>query len=197
MARKSDPSKKVIAATLKLAAATPWREITLADIAEAAKLKPEELKKQFSSKLAILDAFNDQIDAQVAKEFTNAGTEESIRDQLFDILMARFDALQPHKSAIKSILRETVPYDPIASAHGLRVLLRCMHRTLDLVGTRSLSPIGCVKTKILTVIYLRSFKSWLDDDSTDMAKTMATLDDGLAKAESLARLIPAPTRKVA
>ena len=190
MARKADPTKKIITATLKLAAAKPWREISMEDIAEAAKIKLDDLNKTFSSKLAILNAFNRQIDDQTAKSFGEVSPDETTRDQLFEIMMSRFDALQPHKKAIKSILRETVPYDPIASICGLRTVMRSMGSALDLTGIRVRTPIGCLKAKALAAIYLRAFKTWLGDDSADMAKTMALIDDGLAKAENLAKIVP-------
>ncbi len=194
MARKAKPKKaspeKIITATLKLATTHPWPEITMTDIAEAAKLTPEELKQHFSSKLAILDGFNRQIDDQVAAGFGEASEDETVRDQLFDILMSRFDTLQPQKKAIKSILRETVPFDPKASLCGLGAVMRSMGSALNLLGIKSKTPLGCVKTKALAAVYLRSFKTWLEDDSADMAKTMAILDDGLAKIENLAQIFP-------
>jgi AcrR family transcriptional regulator len=193
MARKTKPKKtspeKIIAATLKLATSQPWPEITLADIAEAAKLKPAELMQHFTSKLAILDGFNRQIDDQVAGAFGDASEDETVRDQLFDILMLRFDALQPQKKAIKAILRETVPFDPRASLCGLGAIMRSMASALNLLGIKSKTPLGCIKTKALAAVYVRSFKVWLEDDSADMAKTMAILDDGLAKIENLAQII--------
>jgi len=193
MARKTKPKKtspdKIIAATLKLAATHPWPEITMADITEAAKLKAAELKQHFTSKLAILDAFNRQIDDQVASAFGDASEDETVRDQLFDILMSRFDALQPQKKAIKAILRETVPFDPRASLCGIGAIMRSMASALNLLGINSKTPLGCIKTKALAAVYLRSFKVWLEDDSADMAKTMAILDDGLAKIENLAQII--------
>ena len=190
MAGKTNPSAKIITATLKLAAVMPWREISLENIAEEAKIKPERLTDLFPNKVSILVAFNSQLDEQAISEFANNKDEGTIRDQLFDILMARFDALTPHKGAIKAILKETIPYDPIASVHGVRALLWSMRSVLGLVGIRSVSPIGCLKTKALSALYLRSFKIWLEDDSPDLAKTMASLDDGLAKAEKYANLIP-------
>ncbi len=193
MARKSDPSDKIIAATLDLAAEKPWQEISMAEIADAAKIKLPKLKQIFSSKLAILDGFSHQIDDKIASgfppSFPGGATDETIRDQLFDILMARFDELLPHKKAIKSILRETVPFNPAASISGLNTLLRSMQAALQLAGVKTKPPLGCLMTKALMVIYFRSFKTWLEDDSADMAKTMASLDDGLAKAEYLAKMV--------
>jgi ubiquinone biosynthesis protein COQ9 len=191
MAHKTDFSARIITVTLKLAAATPWHEISLKNIAEAAKIEPDRLTELFPNKVFILDALNRQLDEKTIAEFTCNMDEGTIRDQLFDILMARFDALAPHKKAINAILKETIPNDPIACAHGARSLLRSMRSILELIGIRTISPIGCLKTKSLSAIYLRSFKIWLDDDSPDLAKTMASLDDGLAKAETYANLIPA------
>jgi hypothetical protein len=37
-------------------------------------------------------------------------------------------------------------------------------------------------------------RTWLDDDSIDMAKTMATLDRNLQRADTLARRLPLRSR---
>ena len=190
MARKTDPSAKIITATLELAEIMPWREVSMVNIAEAAKIRPDRLTELFSNKVSILDAFNCQLDEKTIVEFASNKDEDTTRDQLFDILMARFDTLMPHKKAIKAILKETIPNDPIACAHGVRALLRSMRSILELVGIRTISPIGCLKTKSLSALYLRSFKIWLDDESPDLAKTMASLDDSLAKAETYANFLP-------
>ena len=44
---------------------------------------------------------------------------------------------------------------------------------------------GIVRTKGLAAIYLAVMPVWLNDDSEDMAATMATLDKRLGQAESL------------
>ncbi len=41
------------------------------------------------------------------------------------------------------------------------------------------------RTKGLALIYFNAFRVWLDDDTPDMARTMAALDRGLARAEWL------------
>ena len=43
-----------------------------------------------------------------------------------------------------------------------------------------------VRTKGLALIYLASLRIWLRDESTDMAKTMASLDGYLRRVESIA-----------
>ena len=39
------------------------------------------------------------------------------------------------------------------------------------------------------IIYAIVFRIWLNDDSIDLSKTMATLDSNLGKAESIALVL--------
>jgi hypothetical protein len=42
----------------------------------------------------------------------------------------------------------------------------------------------------LNALWLNALRTWMRDDSDDMAKTMATLDRGLGRAERLSRFLP-------
>lgn len=181
---RPDPAAAAIAAALKLAAVTPWREITMADIAAVAKLDETELANTFSSKVALLNGFNAHVDKQALKA---GGGGETIRENLFDLIMARFDHLAPHKAAIENILKATVPGDPVAGLYGLCALRKSMAATLAAAGETSSGLERKIKVKALSLLYLRIFAIWLKDDSADMAKTMAALDKALARAEGLAQ----------
>jgi len=183
MVRKINTNENIIFTTLKLAETIPWQEITIDEIAQATKIKSSDLLEIFSSKLSILNAFNGQLDTETTREFSNIEKLGSVRDQLFDILMARFDLLNRHKPAIKLIYKKTVPFDLLASAYGLSSLTKSMGIVLSIVGIPTDTLLGCMKTKILSAIFVRSFITWLGDDSTDMAKTMAILNSDLAKVE--------------
>jgi ubiquinone biosynthesis protein COQ9 len=189
MTKKTDLSKEIISATLILAANRPWQKISMNNIAEAAKIEPDILARIFGSKQSILNTFNHQIDEEIKTRFLNDQDKDSIRDQIFEIVMARFDALHPHKIAIKLILKTTILFDPLASAQGFKALFCSMQSAFELVG---LSPAGYLRTAALSAIYLNSFKTWLQDDTPDMSETMAVLDDCLAKAETIVcpNLIP-------
>jgi len=185
MAGKINHTQKIISSALKLTATKPWAEISMKNIADAAGIKTDILMQYFSSKLSILDAFNRQLDQQSEQYIKHSLLKGSIRDDLFDILMARFDALQPHKLSLNEIYTNTVPFDPLASICGLRSLLISMQSILELVGIEIRSPIGYLKMKVLSAIFFRSFLIWLKDDSVDMAKTMASLNGDLTKIEIL------------
>jgi AcrR family transcriptional regulator len=190
MTQKINTNEKIIYATLKLAETTEWCEVTMENIAKAANIEPDALIKNFKSKLTILDAYNQQLDKQMLIEFSDIKKADSIREQLFEILMSRFDTLNKNKIALKSIYKGTVLIDPLASTWGLKSLINSMQVALKIIGTPTSTPIGCVKTKILGLIFMRSFITWIEDQSPDMSKTMSKLDADLAKAELLSRSIP-------
>ena len=189
MARKTDANKRIISATLKLAETISWQEITLDNIAKVAKVEPKILLQNFSSKLAILEAFNRQLDANIRQEFAKAKNLGSVREELFDIIMTRFDHLNSYKQALKSIYKATIPYDLHAAICGLNNVTYSMKIVLNMAEISTKTPLGCIRTKLLSVIFIRSFATWLSDDSADMAKTMAKLDRDLAKAERLSNLV--------
>ena len=189
MVYKKNTNENIISTTLKLAETIPWHEITIDGIALAEKIKPSTLLEIFPSKLSILDAFNHQLDTEIRQEFASIEKLGSVRDQLFDILMARFDLLNRHKIAVKLIYKETVPFDPLASAYGLNSLIKSMELVLNIAGIPTCTLLGFTKTKILSAIFMRSFITWLGDDSTDMAKTMAILDSDLVKVENFSNAI--------
>ena len=99
MARKT--SKKgidvqAIEAAMDLAAERGWAHIGMIDIAERAKVPVGDLIRQYPSKTAILAALFSRVDeamfADMPKRYSDLG--DGARDRLFELLMARFDALE-------------------------------------------------------------------------------------------------------
>jgi AcrR family transcriptional regulator len=183
MVRKADLPAHIIDTALTLAAERGWAEISLNHIARAAKLPLSEVYGLFASKTAILAAFSRRLDAEILATLDADATEAPVRERLFDVLMKRFDALNPHKGAIANILRHSCA-DPLAAISGLAPLGRSMAWMLEGAGIGTQGPLGLVRIKGLSMIYLSALVVWLRDDSSDMAKTMAHLDKRLRQAES-------------
>ena len=137
----------------------------------------------FASKTAILAAFSRRLDAEILAALDADATEAPVRERLFDVLMKRFDALNPHRQAIANILRDSCA-DPLAAICGLAPLCQSMAWMLEGAGIGSQGPLGLVRIKGLSMIYLSALAVWLRDDSPDMAKTMAHLDKRLRQAEN-------------
>lgn len=187
--RRPNPDR-VIDAALGLAADRPWRRVTLSDIATEAGIRLDQLHNLFRSKAAILDAFTARIDAQVMRGTDEEAAAEPVRDRLFDVLARRFEALQPHRPALASIVCEglTVPREGYC---GTRRLLRSMTWSLETAGVGGSGPFGELRARGLAALFMSSLFVFLRDDSPDLAKTMAHLDRNLTRADRLmGRLTP-------
>ena len=80
--------------------------MSLAAIAAAAGLPILRVYRVFRSKQAILGGLFRRIDEIVLADPPVPEPDERPRDRLFDLLMRRFDALQPYKAALDVLSRE-------------------------------------------------------------------------------------------
>ena len=185
---RGDIPGRVISAALDLAAGEGWRSVSMAAIAAKAGLTLAQVHGAFPSKAAIVEGFFGRIDAQVlAGGEGDEDAGDSARDRLFDVLMRRFDALNPHKAAVAAIIRDSVA-DPPALMAGAPRFLHSMAWMVEAAGLSSAGLSGAVRTEGLALVYLNALRVWLADDTEDMAKTMAALDWGLRQAEMLMQL---------
>ncbi|MEE8247281.1 MAG: TetR family transcriptional regulator [Alphaproteobacteria bacterium] len=201
MAKKAAPRKPrktirdlprhILDAALELAALQGWRDTTLADVAEAAKLPLGKVLAVYPSKAAMVSAFARTIDAKVLEADDPDLAGQPPRDRLFDVMMRRFDALGPHKEATRAIVGATL-CDPAAAVCGAFVLRRSMALMLEAAHIGSPGVCGGVRgmlrVKGLAAIHLAVLRVWFSDDSDDMTRTMAALDKRLRQAESLVML---------
>lgn len=184
--KKVDVAAKVLETAMKLAAEGQWRDLSLAEIADAAKMPLATVYPVYPSKQAILSALFRRIDAAVLEAEDTSAREGPARDRLFDVLMRRFDALGPYREAMANII-DAQARDPLAAACGLARLCRSMACMLEAAGFSTSGLRGTLRIKALGAAYLATLRVWLHDDSSDMAPTMATLDRHLGRLDGLAK----------
>ena len=185
--RREDVAAAAIAAAMNLFAARGWTGVSLADIADAAGLSFAELHPVFPSKTAVLRGFHDTIDRLVLA--TPPETGASRREALFELTMRRFDALQPHRDALRNLARD-LPRDPLAASCAALRVGRSIAAIAERAGVATGGPLGALRVKALIGLHGWVARTWLADDSTDMARTMKALDQGLARLEAIARSVP-------
>ncbi|MBT7944333.1 MAG: TetR family transcriptional regulator, partial [Alphaproteobacteria bacterium] len=142
--QKADPRDRVIDAALELALARGWQPLSLAEIADGAGMTLSEMRAIFASKAAILNGLTRRTDERVLTEGKADGS--SPRDRLFDVLMRRFDVLEPHRDALRVIARDIV-FDPLAALSQGPQLLCSMAWMLETAGLNSGGPVGAIRTK--------------------------------------------------
>ena len=186
MVKKADIPRHVIDTAMKLAAERGWRDLSLAEIADAANLPLSKVYPVFPSKAAIIGAFSRQIDAAVLDAEEAGAREGGAHDRLFDALMRRFDALRPYRVALGNIVCAAAG-DPASVLCGLCRLKRSMAGMLEAARLSTTGLRGALRVKALCVAYLATLRVFLRDDSPDMAPTMAALDRNLRHLGRLAR----------
>ena len=190
MAKPPRPVRdRIIDAALKLAADSAWRTISLGDIARATRVSLATLQENFGSKTAIVIAVMARTDATVLSGVDSSADSEPARDRLLDAMMRRLDALQPHKPAICSILRD-MPSDPAGLLCLAPGFFNSMAWTLESAGIGSAGPGGRLRVKGLGAIYLGALRVWARDDTADQGRTLAFLDRRLSQAERLVKWMP-------
>lgn len=185
-AKKSEKPLKdrMIDAALALSSEEGWAEISFDQIIAAAGADVDEAREYFDDKSDVLTAYGRRLDRTVMDD-VSFDDDMSEREKIFDLLMARFDALNENRGAVISIL-EGFRSDPKQMIISLPHLARSMERTLELANVESDGASGAIKVTGLMGVYLYVVRTWKEDDSADMAKTMAALDQALDKAEMAA-----------
>jgi AcrR family transcriptional regulator len=186
-ARAGDVNERIFSAAMEVARQIGWRRAGLSDIARAAGLSLGALHSHYTSKLAILWGLASSADkAVLAASVETPDETESARDRLFDVLMRRFEALQPYRSGLAAIVREGGGVGALDAICGAQRLIASMRWMLEAAGIGSGGITGAVRAKGLAILYGATFATWLRDDTPDMARTMAALDRNLDRAEQLA-----------
>jgi AcrR family transcriptional regulator len=178
------PSKRdaVVDALMKLASDRLWNDIELVDIATEAGVTLSEFRDLFPSKGAVLGAFSRRIDREVLDGTSDDLADEPARERVFDVMMRRLDALTPYKAALRRIswaLRQ----DPLSLAALNRLALNSQRFMLAAAGISTEGPLGGLKLQGAVLVFANTLETWLEDDTPDLARTMARLDRELRRGE--------------
>jgi hypothetical protein len=169
-------------AALTAAAAGVWREVTLAKLAHAAS---RPLSDFYGASLGeAVDCAEEAFDRAIADNMDALDPTQSVRDRLFELIMRRFEAMEPHRAAVLA-MEQGSDRDPtlLASMHQRHV--RCARWVLALAGLEADGMTGQAPAQGLGVIIGQARAAWRGDDAGDFAKTMASLDKNLRRAEEM------------
>jgi AcrR family transcriptional regulator len=180
--------ERVVDALLALLAEKPIEQIGFAEIATQADVSLAELRNMFGSTIAILAAHMKEIDRAVLAGGSADMADEPPRERLFDVLMRRLEALEPHKAAIRSLSRSAMRNPGLAFAlNGLAV--RSQQWMLTAADINASGPKGMMRAQGLAVLFAQVLRTWVDDDDEGLARTLAALDRELARGQRLVGLL--------
>ena len=187
MTATEEVEAKILDGAVRVIADRPWSKVALVDIAREAGVSISDIYRHNRSRQAVLCGLHRRIDLEMLAAPLDAG---SPKDRLFDLLMRRFDALAPLKPAFKNgvaeLRRGRLATLEAGLVGGLR-LHRSMIWVLEAAGLEGSCVVNELRAKVLSVAYLSAFRAWLEDESPDLTKTMATLDKNLGRAVGFMR----------
>ncbi|MBL6933889.1 MAG: TetR/AcrR family transcriptional regulator [Alphaproteobacteria bacterium] len=188
--RKKDIPERITAAALDLAAEKGWRNVSMNAIAERVGISLADLYALHPHKEAVLNGFSRHVNTAVLAALDSEDIAETPRDRLFAVLMARLDALAPHKAGIAAVARDCGCDLPAMAAGACRLAVS-MSWMLEAAGISSAGLHGLFRVKGLAVIWLAVLRVWFGDDDPHMAKTMAALDRWLRRADNVEKRLGA------
>ncbi|GAA0582402.1 hypothetical protein [Caenispirillum bisanense] len=180
---------RIGAAVFTVAEAHGWPRVTPAEVALAADLDVHEVLRSHPGHEALVDEAFRYTDRLALSGRTEADPSEPVRDRLFDVLMARFEAMAPYRQAIASYLKG-LPLRPFDGLYSAFRLGRSMALTLEAAGLSASGLTGYARIKGLAYTYLWVLRTFVQDDTPDLARTMAALDKALKNLDDLVRMVP-------
>lgn len=190
MAAKKDknPRETIVLSALKLAAEKGWANVSLRDIAAEAGMALADLRDICDEKSDIWLMLSRLVDRRVIEAVGDVDESMSPRDRLFDVMMERFEILNDYREGVSAILDSFLP-DPKQALITFPMTCRSMNWMLETAKIDTGGISGAAKIAGLTAVYIKVLRDWKEDVSPDLAKTMASLDRGLQRAEQAAELL--------
>lgn len=166
----------VLEAALALTPRDGFSDAMFAQACDEAGVDSETRARLFpGGPLDLIEVFSDSIDAEMEKRLAKAKLPAmKIRERIKAAVMARLDALRPHKDAARRAAAFlTLP--PHAGL-GAKLLYRSVDRMWRAVSDTSTDFNFYTKRAILAGVYSATLLRWFTDDGEDEAATRAFLD---------------------
>ncbi|MEM7026372.1 MAG: hypothetical protein AAF637_27905 [Pseudomonadota bacterium] len=186
--RKSD----LLVTAFELVADSGWTGMSLVALADRAGKPLVDVYRELPDRGAVLRALSERTDQAMLGIDRRELEGLPARDAIFELMMRRFEALGPFRAGLAR-LEQDGRRDPAALLMIFCRLDRSIRWMQDLAGMRSQGLRPRFQRRALLAVYLQVLRTWLADDSADLAKTMARLDSLLRQAERFAGLGGSPT----
>jgi AcrR family transcriptional regulator len=186
-AAAADSEARLVAGLWRVVARHGWDGLTMRRVSAASGVSLAELRRRCPTPSVLLALHNRVVDQQVL-EGTVPDTGDTPRERLFDVLMRRVDALQPHRRGVLRLLDEALT-DPVLALALFSGLPRSMAWMLEAarIGTDGFA--GALRANGLAAVWLYTLRAWARDNTEDLGPTMAALDRALDRAEQTARTL--------
>ena len=153
-----------------------WSHAALAMAAGEFGVPPERARLAFAGGQAqMIDAWFDAIDKAMLDAFPPERIAAmKIRERIRELVLFRFDAMRPHREALRRAL--AILAQPQNVVHGARLAWRAADRIWRVAGDTATDFNHYSKRAILVGVYGSTTLVFLDDGNPDLADTRAFLN---------------------
>lgn len=184
-----DREDRLVAGFWQVVARRGWHGLTMRGVAAASGVGLAEIRRLAPSPAHLLRLHARVVDRAVLAgtvPSTLGGGPEPERDRVFDVLMRRVDALQPHRAGILRLV-DDLSADPLLALSLLAAMPGSMAWMLEAAAVDTSGFTGMLRAQGLAAVWLYTARAWTRDDTADLGATMAALDRALDRAEQVAR----------
>jgi AcrR family transcriptional regulator len=175
---------KILDAGRKLIVEKGFGAFTMTALAQEAGVSLSDLYRHAPDRAALLRAFTQRVDLSMLAHAPDFSAEETRRDRLFDLIMARLEVAAPDRAVLRALHRDLrrAPGEALRLSTGL---LNSMRWIAEVASIPVGGLVGAARLRALLTIYLSVLSVWIDDEDPGLAKTMAALDRRLRQAENI------------
>ena len=166
---------KIAEITLNLLKKKLWHNIKYEEIIKSTNKKNTSI----NSKKDLIKNINRYVDHLLKKE-TKFIEKSTPKDTLFEVIMMRFDILQKNRISFLK-LYYSFKITPQKSLIFIPSFLESMILVAKIANININGIRGGLIIKGIFIIYIATFFSWINDNSTSLEKTMTSLDNYLNK----------------
>lgn len=163
-----------------------WERFSFAELARRAGVSLDQVYAELPGRPALLRALGRRLDREMLRLDLAELDGMTPRERMFELIMRRLDAMMPYKDGLR-VLARSARREPILVLAACCNLDRLGRRLLDAATSDQPPAFGRLARRATQAVYLCTLRVWLDDDSPDMARTLAELDRRLQQAETAAR----------
>lgn len=173
---------RALEAALALAADRPWGEISLKQIAASAGVPFADLYARVPGKRALLERLSRRLDLVALAKAAEESETAPAHDRLFEAVMARVEAMEPHRRVLIAIARAE---GALAFAPRFPLTAKAL---LEGAGIDTSGARGAARVAAVAAVWARTVQVWRDDEGA-LNRTMAEIDRRLKSADkALARI---------
>jgi hypothetical protein len=154
--------------------------VTLFDIAARAGVPAADLYPRTPGDA--YDAIEEYFDRAAATSAGAPDTSANTRDRVFDVVMARFEAMERWRAGALA-LDTAIERDPLGQAAAFARAGRSARWLLAVAG-ESAETATPARVQALALALTQARSAWRSDEAGDFARTMSALDRALRRTES-------------